>query len=344
METELTVADSAIRRAAALLSAGELVAFPTETVYGLGADARLDSAVLKIYAAKGRPVGNPIIVHVRGVGDARGYAAKWPDAAERLARKFWPGPLTIIVPRGTGISALVSAGRPTVALRAPDHPVAQELLRQFGGPIAAPSANRSGFTSPTTAQHVLAELAGRVERILDGGACAIGLESTVVDVSDESGPARILRPGAITAEMVREVLGDVETLSATVGVEEAAESPGQHSRHYAPRTPAFGFLRSEWDAVREWANTLAPPTGGPVALITWADDIFLPAPQETIRLSADPAEYGRTVYAALREADEKMPAAILVLLPESRSGLWAAITDRLRRATAPWQSLAQGQQ
>jgi len=331
MNTSLSSPDAIPHAAAHLLRSGELVAFPTETVYGLGADARSDAAVQKIYAAKGRPSGNPIIVHIANIAHAQQCAAAaWPDVAERLAQQFWPGPLTLIVPRGPSISPLVSAGRSTVALRCPNHPVAQALLKEFAGPIAAPSANRSGFTSPTTAQHVLAELAGRIPLILDGGACQIGLESTVLDVSDPSRRPRILRPGAITAEMLEKVLGPIESLSTTVATTESAESPGQHSRHYAPRTPAYRFPRSDFYAAKEWAQSHTP-----TVLLTYSEEIFLPAPHETLQLPCDPAAYARALYAALRDTDEKCPAAILILEPETTTGLWQAINDRLRRATLP---------
>jgi L-threonylcarbamoyladenylate synthase len=331
MLTRVPPAIDALADAAALLAAGELVAFPTETVYGLGADARSDAAVQKIYAAKGRPSGNPLIVHVSDTAHAKECSAAWPDAADRLARHFWPGPLTLIVPRGPTLSPLVSAGRHTVALRCPNHPVAQALLQAAALPIAAPSANRSGFTSPTTAQHVLAELAGRIPLILDGGPCQIGLESTVLDVSDPNRPPRILRPGAITAEMLEKFLGPIESLSATIAESASAESPGQHSRHYAPRTPAFRFGRSAFPAVMEWARK-----NGPVILLTFSEEVFLAAPQETVQLPPDPASYARTFYAALREVDERRPRAILVLQPDSTTGLWSAIMDRLARATLPF--------
>jgi len=323
-----TADDRALAEAAELLRAGELVAFPTETVYGLGADARSDSAIKKIYEAKGRPGGNPVIVHVASAEAAHGFAAAWPAAAQRLAEKFWPGPLTMIVRRGAGLSPLVSAGRETVALRVPSHPVAAELLRAFAGPIAAPSANRSGFTSPTTAQHVLAELGGRVPLVIDGGACAVGLESTVLDLSGDV--PRILRPGAVTAEMLREVVGRVENVQAVVSEEDSAISPGLHLQHYAPRKPAFRFAADNWNDARAWADV-----NGPVALLTWSDAISLPAPHETMRLPDDAAAYARILYAAMREADDKAVAAILVLMPESRAGMWAAVEDRLNRATKP---------
>jgi L-threonylcarbamoyladenylate synthase len=331
MHTRMEAAQTGVLLAAEYLRAGELVAFPTETVYGLGADARRDAAVRKIYGAKGRPAGNPLIVHVADPADARpgaGLTGSWPQAAEKLAKHFWPGPLTLIVARGPGLSELVSGGRHTVALRCPKHPVADALLRTFGGPLAAPSANRSGFTSPTTAPHVLAELDGRIPLILDGGACPIGLESTVVDLSGNV-PV-VLRPGAITVEMLREAIGGVQLAMTTVRVEESAASPGLHARHYAPRTAAFRFERGAWGRAAAFAAA-----EGPVCLLSYADDVHLPAPHETIRMPAEEGEYARVLYGALREADGRGMKAILVLMPEGRKGMWAAVADRLTRATEP---------
>jgi L-threonylcarbamoyladenylate synthase len=335
METRLLEADVGTGLAAELLSRGELVAFPTETVYGLGGDARREEAVRRIYEAKGRPAGNPVIVHVADVAGARacaavagvGRAAAWNDAAEELARRFWPGPLTVIVRRGTGISPLVSAGRETVAVRCPSHPGAQMLLKAFGGPIAAPSANRSGFTSPTTAQHVLAELGGRVPLILDGGACAVGVESTVLDLTTPV--PRVLRPGAVTVEMLREAIGTVETVTATVREAEAAASPGQYSRHYAPRTAAYWFSRGQAAALTRMAAR------GRVVLITHDPAVRLESPHEVMLLPAEASAYARALFASLRQADEAGASSILVLLPDTTEGLWAAVVDRLKRAAEP---------
>ncbi len=331
MHTRVERAETGVLLAAEYLRAGELVAFPTETVYGLGADARRDDAVRKIFAAKGRPSGNPLIVHVADPADARpaaGLTAHWPLVAEKLAKRFWPGPLTLIVPRGPGLSALVSGGRHTVALRCPGHPVADALLRTFGGPLAAPSANRSGFTSPTTAAHVRAELEGRVPLILDGGACQIGLESTVIDIS-ENVPT-VLRPGAITVEMLREAIGGVQLGMTTVRLDESAASPGLHSRHYAPRTTAYRFTRAQWPLAQQYAAARKP-----VGLLSISEVVYLAAPHETMRMPADETAYARALYGALREADECGLNAILVLMPEERGGMWMAIQDRLTRATEP---------
>jgi L-threonylcarbamoyladenylate synthase len=327
--TRIVPATSGLDAAVELLRAGEVVAFPTETVYGLGADARETSAVKKIYVAKGRPAGNPIIVHVATVEEARACAATWPEVAEVLAERFWPGPLTLIVARGKSLTPLVSAGRTTVALRCPNHPVAQALLRAFGGPIAAPSANRSGFTSPTTAPHVFAELSGRIPMVLDGGPSTIGLESTVLDLSAKV--PTIVRPGAITINMLRLLIPDVQLQHTTVRVEESAISPGLHHRHYAPRARAYRFVAADWPRVRQWAGM-----NKPVALLSHDEEITLPAPHETILMPAVDADYARTLYAALREADVRSPRAILVLEPAEDGGLWHAIADRLHRATEPF--------
>ncbi len=342
MVTTIHPASQDLTPAVQLLAAGELVAFPTETVYGLGADARSDDAVQKIYAAKGRPSGNPIIVHVADTAAARDAVAagEWSAAAESLAATFWPGPLTLILPRGPGISTVVSAGRDSLALRCPAHPVAQKLLKAFGGPIAAPSANRSGFTSPTTARHVLAELDGRIPLILDGGPSQVGLESTVLDLT--SAPPKILRPGAITAEMLMPVIGPVETLHTVVDQSDSAISPGQHSRHYAPRTPAYRVTREDWARCapnpQGFAAMLAA-AGKNIVLITDDPALTFPPPHETMLLPRDPAAYAQKLYASLRAADELNMVAILILVPEHIDGLWSAIHDRIRRATRPYGEL-----
>jgi L-threonylcarbamoyladenylate synthase len=253
--------------------------------------------------------------------------------AENLAERFWPGPLTMIVSRGGAISPLVSAGRTTVALRCPNHPVAQELLKAFGGPIAAPSANRSGFTSPTTAQHVMAELSGRVPLILDGGPCAVGVESTVVDLTRDV--PQVLRPGAVTLEMLRDVMGAVDAPVMRMAQGAEAASPGMYDRHYAPRTPAYIFTRHEWSrcggGVPKLVRMLAGDQGKAV-LITHDPRMTLEPPHEVILLPEDAAGYARVLYGAIRQADEAGGSTILILLPDTTQGLWAAVVDRLGRA------------
>ena len=244
----MTDADpAAIRAAVNILRNGGLVAFATETVYGLGADATNPEAIRRVYQAKGRPPTNPLIVHVIDEAMAMRYTTHWPVAAQILARAFWPGPLTLVVPRGPSIAPQVSADLDTIGVRSPNHALAQSLLRAFDGPIAAPSANRSNRISPTTAEHVRAELGDAVDLILDGGACQVGIESTVVDVSSTR-PA-ILRPGSITAAQIADLIGDIETGERRSEFSQPAASPGQHLVHYAPRTPAFRFTSAQADRV-----------------------------------------------------------------------------------------------
>ena len=238
MHTELCQADDAsIRRAAALLRAGELVAFPTETVYGLGADALNAEASARIFAAKGRPADNPLIAHIAGENGLAGLIALEPCACARaLMRAFWPGPMTLIFPKSPRVPREVTAGLDTVAVRMPSHPVARALISAAQTPIAAPSANRSGRPSPTTAAHVLEDMEGRIPLILDGGPCEVGLESTVVDVTGAR--PRILRPGGVTLEMLEGVVGDVDVDEGVLHQLQAgsqARSPGMKYKHYAPK-------------------------------------------------------------------------------------------------------------
>jgi L-threonylcarbamoyladenylate synthase len=329
--TSIVPATSELLTAVELLRAGELVAFPTETVYGLGADARSAEAVAKIYAAKGRPPGNPLIVHAADLVAAQRYA-EFSDVAISLAKQFWPGPLTLVLPRKDTITPLVSAGRSTVAIRVPKHPVAEALLNLLDGPIAAPSANRSTFTSPTTAQHVYAELDGRIPLILDGGPCTVGLESTVLDLT--TSPSTLLRPGAVTAEMLRQSIGPIQQFSGTVPQDQSAASPGLHDRHYAPRTPACRFSRADWPALA----AVLQKTANPCILLSHDPAIHAHPPHETIRLPEDATAYARVFYAALREADSRNAATLFILNPDNEQDLWLAIADRLRRATQEWAS------
>jgi L-threonylcarbamoyladenylate synthase len=308
-----------------LLKAGRLVAFPTETVYGLGADATNAEAVARIFAAKGRPPTNPLIAHVADAEVARRYTA-WSDAAERLSRVFWPGPLTLVLPKHPSIADAATAGLASVGVRVPQHPLALELLRAFDGPVAAPSANRSNRVSPTTAQHVREELGDSVDLILDGGPCTVGIESTVLDLT---GPTpTILRPGGVSRAQLQAVLGDVAEASAAVPIHQAALSPGQHAIHYAPRTPAFRFESA--DRGRIYPQTDARPNGvmvlGAMNLLSrWGPIVSMPN---------DPAEYARHLYAILRELDGMNLAAIYVEIPPDLPE-WSAVRNRLFRATVP---------
>ncbi len=313
---------AALERAAGVLRGGGLVAFPTETVYGLGAAALDPAAVARIYAAKGRPSYNPLIVHVADVAAARELAGRWPEAAERLARAFWPGPLTLVVPRSRDVPDAVTAGLPNVALRIPAHPVARALLQAARIPVAAPSANRSTEISPTTAEHVARSLGGRVDLILDGGPCPVGIESTVVSVAAEV--PTILRPGTITAEQVREAAGAVAFPSDTPEAEAARPSPGMLDRHYAPR--ARLVLVDCEDVPREAGGERA-------AVIAIRAECALP-PGDVVRMPSSPREYAARLYATLHDLDVRGYDAIYVEAPPDAPE-WLGVRDRLRRAATP---------
>ena len=319
----LPATDENISRAARLLREGALVAFPTETVYGLGAAAEDSAAMRNLFAAKGRPADHPVIVHVAEAGQIAEWAIDIPSAAWKLAEAFWPGPMTLILRRSARASDLVTGGQETVGLRVPSHPVAGALLREFGGGIAAPSANRFGRVSPTRAEHVSAELSGRVELILDGGPCQVGLESTIIDLS--RGQPAILRPGAVTAEQVAAVLnsGTAESQAA------APRVSGGLASHYAPRA-RVELLSLEAIAARA-AELLA---GGARVAVIVQTGIAAPASAVVIRLPPGDEPLARELYAALRQADEAGCDVILTAIP-SRGGLAAAIEDRLRKAAAP---------
>lgn len=317
-----------IAQGADCLRAGRLVAFPTETVYGLGASALDAAAVARIYAAKGRPAHNPVIVHVGDIAQARSLVTDWPDQAELLAARFWPGPLTLVLPRSAQIPDIVAAGGPTVALRWPAHPVAQALIRTAGVPVAAPSANRSMHISPTRAEHVLRSLSGKVDLVLDGGPTPGGIESTVLDVTTT--PPRLLRPGLITAGQIEQVVGAVRTGSAAnpIGEREALPSPGMLPRHYAPRVPLEVVASSQQ---RVHALLICGERIGWLCFEDAPD-----AEDGVIRLvmPAEPAEYAAQLYAALHTLDALDVTRIVVERPPEGDA-WAAIHDRLRRASTP---------
>jgi L-threonylcarbamoyladenylate synthase len=306
----------AIRKAAEILRAGGLVAFPTETVYGLGADASNARAVARLYAVKGRPPGHPVIVHFASSADAFRWASSVPSSAERLAEKFWPGPLTLILKRSALAKDFVTGGQDSVGLRVPSHSVAQQLLTAFGGAIAAPSANRFGHVSPTTALHVRSDYENEVDLVLEGGPSEVGIESTIVDLSGAA-PV-LLRPGSITRQHLETVLGP--------GLKEKGESAPRHSggleRHYAPRTPAR--LVPTYDLDKE--------------ILKWRDKVAVLAfsrPDERVdfwlRMPRDPDAYAQRLYAALRELDSARCELILVEAPPGGPA-WAAVRDRLERA------------
>ncbi|WP_337171841.1 L-threonylcarbamoyladenylate synthase [Gemmatimonas aurantiaca] len=352
---------SALAEAAALIRAGELVAFPTETVYGLGANALDADAVVRIYAAKGRPAWNPVIVHAANAAEARRHAATWPRSAERLAERCWPGPLTLVVPRAAHIPDVVAAGGETVALRVPAHPVALALIDAAGCPIAAPSANRFTRVSPTTAQHVVASLGDRVPLVLDGGPCTVGIESTVVDCGEDV--VTILRPGMIgreTLEAALDGLGIVVRHATTPAVphgeamdtamaaptdstahmaSHVPRSPGMADRHYAPRADVWLFTPAQREevetALRERAETTVldglHPVIGLLRTITFGNS-SVQAMVQTIAMPAAPMAYAQALYAALHEVDARGASLVLIEAPPDEPG-WDGIRDRLTRAS-----------
>lgn len=315
----------AIAEAAARLRAGDLVAFPTETVYGLGAHALDPAAVRKIFAAKGRPPTNPVIVHVAGVAAARTLSSAWPAAADLLAERFWPGPLTLVVPALATIPREVTAGLPSVGIRVPAHPVALALLRAAGVPVAAPSANRSDRLSPTTAAHVARSLGEAAGVILDGGPSDVGIESTVLDLTGAT-PV-VLRPGGVTRAKLEGALGSpVGLASGEVDASEARAAPGQMARHYAPRAGLILVARQE---VADRAAELASAGRRVAVLVIRAEP---PAGLPSRRLPANPAGYASHLYSALHDLDE-VADAIVTERPPALVG-WEAIHDRLARASA----------
>ncbi len=321
MPSRATASEAAVAAAADRLRVGEPVAFPTETVYGLGADTFSAAAIERVYALKGRPADNPLIAHVLDADQARRVAAVWDDRADLAARSCWPGPLTIVVPRAAGVPRIATAGWPSIAVRAPAHPVARRLLEAFGGPISAPSANRSGGVSPTTADHVTADFADHPDLlVLDGGPCAIGIESTVVDLTGLV--ARLLRPGPVGIERLRAMLGEVAVTDSVT----QAPSPGTTLRHYAPQSPTL--IVDAAALADRLAETPSPAT------VLCFDAAAVPPPHRAIAMPATPEAYAARLYAALREADRGRPERILVVRPPSVEGLWKAVGDRLRRATA----------
>ena len=313
--TFLISGESEIHRAAELIRAGGLVAFPTETVYGLGANALDAGAVEKIYAAKGRPAQSPLIVHVDSVEMARELVREWPASAEVLAGKFWPGPLTLVLPKMPCVPDRVTAGLDTVGVRMPANPLARALIHEAGVPLAGPSANRFTELSPTTAEHVRRSMGDRVAMILDGGPTAVGIESTVLSLV---GPSPVLlRPGMVTRGQIEEVIGPVSAAQAP-GVGEAHASPGQHARHYSPKTRLILV-----------ENGRLPGSGrGAYLWITQPGDAA-----RCVEMPKDPERYAAMIYRALHEVDAEGWDWIAVERPPMDLG-WDAIRDRLERAAA----------
>jgi L-threonylcarbamoyladenylate synthase len=319
----------AVQEAARRLRAGELVALPTETVYGLAANALHAAAVARIYEAKGRPAHNPIIVHVASLAMARACTAAWPERAEALARAFWPGPLSLVLPRAERIPDIVTAGGPTVGVRWPSHPFIQAVLAECGFPLAAPSANLSNQLSPTTADHVQTQLGERIPLIVDGGQCQVGIESTVVDVTSE--PPRLLRPGMIHEGALLAAAGEL-----AVGFgdsEEILRSPGLLRKHYSPRAR---LLVLSWEDDDDLSRQLAIRCTAPQRTHVVAHT-RLPSGEGLLGVSVIPHDapaFARALYAELHRCDATEAEAIVVEAVPDAPG-WGAIADRLRRAAAP---------
>ena len=319
--TALAPAFATVEEAVEVLRRGGLAGFPTETVYGLGADACNPEAMARLYKVKGRPAKHPVIVHIGAAAQIDQWARDVPEYARKLAKAFWPGPLTLVLKRAEGVSDAVTGGQDTVGLRVPSHPIAKELLHAFGGGIAAPSANRFGRVSPTCAEHVHADLGADVDAILDGGPCDVGIESTIVDCSGEQ-PA-ILRPGRITAAQLESA---AEVVLAAPG-EDAPRVPGALHRHYSPRAKVRLLKRTGM------IEALTTHKGKRIAAL--AMEVAVPRlPQALLIVEpAVAAEYSRTLYANLRTLDAAGADVILVEMPPETPA-WAGVLDRLRRAVS----------
>ncbi len=316
--------DQRINEAVEVLRRGGLVALPTETVYGLGADAENELAVRRIFAVKGRPASHPLIVHLASAAQVRGWAREVPAQLDALARAFWPGPLTVVLWRSERVSDAVTGGQDTVAVRVPDHPLTLEVLSAFGGGVAAPSANRFGRVSPTTAEHVRAELGRDVDVVLDGGPCAVGVESTIVDLT--SAQPRILRPGGVPREDLRRVLGRPVLLGAEG---DDVRAPGMLASHYAPRA---GLLVV--DAKTLYAEAERRQAEGQKVAALAPRSIAVPAAVHRAEMPEDAEGFARELYGALRQLDAEGFDLVVAALPDEQ-GLGLAVKDRLLKAAAP---------
>lgn len=304
-----------IDQAANALRKGELVIFPTETVYGLGANALSAAAVRQVYSVKGRPASSPLIIHCPDLSAVRRWCGEWPESAQRLAEKFWPGPLTLVLPKKADIVDEATSGLGTVGVRVPSHPVALEFLRKAGVPVAAPSANPFTRLSPTRVEHVREVFGARVRWILDGGPSAVGIESTVISLV---GPRpRLLRPGMVSLRQLEEVIGPIDL--QMLAQEEPHASPGLHKAHYQPRTPVVLYQRGKE----------MPARGRGISLL-----LTNSVPGESRLMPNDPMEYARELYAVLHELDVKKFDWIAIELPPETAE-WEGILDRLTKAAAP---------
>lgn len=326
-----SVSSSEISRAADILRAGGLVALPTETVYGLAANALDERAVARVFDVKGRPRFDPLIVHVPDIHRAVELTTEFPAAARRLAERFWPGPLTLVLPKQSSVPDLVTAGCPTVAIRVPDHPVALELLRAVEFPLAAPSANPFGRISPTTAEHVREQLGDQIDFILDGGPCRVGVESTVLMIAGDA--LRLLRPGGVTLEDIEAVVGPISIASSEEHpTARGLSSPGTLPQHYAPRTPLV-VLEGGRGEMAKWRNGEHKGRVRKVGLLTFLspDDSSAFTRVEVLSPAGDLREAAANFFAALRRLDAA-GLDLIVALPFPEIGLGRALNDRLRRA------------
>jgi L-threonylcarbamoyladenylate synthase len=326
MKTELlTKAD--IPRAAEILKNGGLVAIPTETVYGLGASALNEAALKKIFEVKGRPADNPLIIHVSSSDELEKWCRNIPAAAYRLAEVFWPGPLTLLLEKKPVIPSLVTAGLNTVAVRCPRHPLTLELIKQSGVPIAAPSANISGKPSPTTAGHVMSDIGGKIEAVLDGGPCSVGLESTIADMTVK--PPSILRPGGITKEQLKEILGEVEIDGGLINPDERPKAPGMKYRHYAPQAEVI-IVSGDKQRIYDYVND-RPDEGAAVLCFDGEEHYF----KNKLCLSYGgedrPSVLAENLFACLRELDREDIKTIYARCP-SEDGVGFAVVNRLKKA------------
>lgn len=317
--------DALLDQAAATLRAGDLVAIPTETVYGLAADASNPQAVGKIFALKGRPADHPVIVHIAGKEQLSDWAREAPDAAWRLAEAFWPGPLTLILPRQAHVSDAVTGGQDTVGLRAPAHPTTQALLQRFGGGLAAPSANRFGQVSPTQAEHVRAEFGADCPLLLDGGPCLIGVESTIVSLMGDE--AKLLRPGGVPREAIETLLGKPLTHHQHASTAKVRVS-GLLDSHYAPRTPLLLGQRAELLQYAEQQQA----AGNAIAILSLGP-LVVPAGCHALSMPTDAKRYAQQLYASLRQLDQGGFHCLLLEAPPQQAA-WLAVNDRLRRAAS----------
>ncbi|HEY9510349.1 MAG TPA: L-threonylcarbamoyladenylate synthase [Verrucomicrobiae bacterium] len=317
----------AVKRAAELLRAGEVVALPTETVYGLAANAFEAQAVAKIYEIKGRPAHNPIIVHVADLELAKQCVSNWPAIADELAAEFWPGPLTLILPRSNRVPDNVTAGGPTVGIRWPSHPLVQAVIRDCGFPLAAPSANPSNCVSPTNAEHVQKQLGGKLQLIVDGGQSQVGIESTVLDLTVS--PPRILRPGMIDEDAIAAVIGNISS-GATPTISGALRSPGMLQKHYSPKAKLKILNWRDETDLRAQLKSVADKRTHIIA------HSHIPSGEDWARVSVIPHDaeaFARAIYAELHQCDEVGAELIVVEAPPDTSE-WRAIADRLHRAAA----------